>query len=142
LSPLGAAGMALAIADKSLPDGSRARDAIARGSSSLARVRRIVDGLLEFARAGARPLPGACAEVGPVLEDIANEMRQAAAEIGIEVTVEPFSPCSVAASPGILTSLLSNLVRNAIKYMGERPVRQVRVRVLARGDRIRFEIAD
>ena len=43
---------------------------------------------------------------------------------------------------GVLASLLSNLLRNAIKHMGDRPRRQIRVRVAARYDRVRFEVDD
>jgi signal transduction histidine kinase len=142
LSPLSTTGMALAIAGKSLPDNSKAKDAVTRGNRSLQRVQRIVSGLFEFARAGANPLPDACVEVGPILEDILGEIRLSAMETGIEVTVESFAPCSVACSPGILTSLLSNLLTNAVKYMGDRAERRVTVRVLDRQSAVRFEVAD
>lgn len=142
LSPLSTTGMALAIAGKSLPEDSKARDAVTRGNRSLHRVQLIVTGLLEFARAGANPLPDDCAEVGPILEDILSDIRVSAMEVGIEVTAESFAPCSVACSPGILTSLLSNLLRNAVKYMGDRDERRVTVRVFDRQSAVRFEVAD
>jgi two-component system sensor histidine kinase TctE len=41
-----------------------------------------------------------------------------------------------------LTSLLSNLVRNAIKYMHRAEVRRVVIRIAVDGDRARFEVED
>jgi signal transduction histidine kinase len=142
LSPLGSTAMALGIAEKSLPAASRAKEAIRGGNRSLQRVQRLVAALLEFAQAGAQPLPGARAEVGPVLDDVLNDVRPAATAARIEVSVEAFSRCPVACSAGILTSLLSNLLRNAIKYMGDRTERRITVRVRERQDAVRVEIVD
>ena len=47
-----------------------------------------------------------------------------------------------ACSPGILGSLVSNLVHNAIKYLGDRSERRITVRVLERGAMVRFEVED
>ena len=58
------------------------------------------------------------------------------------MTSAPCSPCWVKASPGVLTSALSNLVRNAVKYMGDAPERRIEVRVFAQGAMTRFEVAD
>ena len=43
---------------------------------------------------------------------------------------------------GVLASLLSNLLRNAIKHMGGSKRRQVDVRISARHERVRFEVED
>lgn len=142
LSPLAATSLALTVADRSLPGDAKARRAIERGQSSLARVRRIVDGLLEFARAGARPSPDARADVGPVIEDVLSGAGPAAGDAAVTLEVEPFAPAEVACNPGVLTSAVSNLVGNAVKYMGDARDRRVIVRVLDRGERVRFEVAD
>jgi signal transduction histidine kinase len=42
----------------------------------------------------------------------------------------------------VLASLLSNLLRNAIKHMGTSTRREVLVRILPRHDRVRFEVED
>src|SRR5262249_41882777 len=72
----------------------------------------------------------------------ATELRPTASEALIDFIVEPPPACSVAASPGVLTSMLANLVRNAIKYMGEARVRRIEVSVGDRGDLIHFAVAD
>jgi signal transduction histidine kinase len=105
-------------------------------------VQRIVKGLLAFARAGARPLPGATTDLKPVLDDVVEGLDGVARENGIELTVEPFASCGLACSAGVLTSLIANLLNNAIKYMGDRPERRITVRVRDVGERVRVEVAD
>jgi signal transduction histidine kinase len=142
MSPLGAATLALSMANRSLPDEHQAKAFLARGQRSLQSLQRLVDGLLDLARAGSRPCPDARAEVRPVLDEVIAEARPAAVEAGIEVRVDPFEPCAVACAEGVLASLVSNLVRNAVKYMGRCPERRVTVRVHARPEAVRIEVAD
>jgi signal transduction histidine kinase len=56
--------------------------------------------------------------------------------------VEPVPQCTVACSPGILLSLLGNLLRNAIKYLGESTRREITLRVRRRRGRVVFEVED
>ncbi|MDC0682405.1 sensor histidine kinase [Sorangium atrum] len=142
LSPLGAVALALDLALRRYGEGEPARKALERGRQAIMRVKRMTDGLLEFARAGARPEPGARAEVRPVVDDLMAELVPAAAELGAELCVEPFAPCAVAASPGVLTSILANLIRNALKYLGDAAVCRVVIRVLDERDAVRIEVED
>jgi signal transduction histidine kinase len=139
LSPLGAVAMSLGIAERSAP---QAKEIIARGLESLSRVRRIVDGLLEFARAGARPEPGARAEVQPIVAGLEQELAPFAGQQGAELRIEEVPHCSLACSPGVLLSLLSNLLRNAIKYLGDGAVREVHLRVKRHRGKVLFEVED
>lgn len=140
LSPLSAVGLALAVAGRLAP---AANEALSRGSSALQRVRGIVDGLLEFARAGARPQPGARAQVAEAVAGLREELLPFAAERAAELHLEPPPPdCWVPCSPGVLLSLLGNLLRNAIKYLGEAQVREVSLRIRRRRGRVVFEVED
>ncbi len=134
-NPVSAAQLALSLVlRRGLPDG-RSAEQVERALRSLARVRTIVDGLLQFARAGARPTPGVSADVPKVIEDVAAGVRPAADADGIELRVEPVEPCHAACSAGVLTSILSNLVQNAVKYMTPgAPARRITVRAEARGE--------
>jgi signal transduction histidine kinase len=100
-----------------------------------------VDGIFEFARAGAQPEAGSETEVKDVLDDVVAEV-QTAVDPPLDVRVEPYTPCAVACDPGVLTSLLSNLVNNAVKYTQDSALRQITVRLLDRGERVRFEVED
>jgi signal transduction histidine kinase len=140
LSPLSATAMALAIADRSTENPAKVHEALTRGERGLQRVRSIVAALLQFAQAGARPAPRA--DLAVTLDEVLSDLRADAQKAGIDLAVEPFSTCDVRCSPGILMSLLSNLLRNAIKYMGECEERRISVRVRERGAGVRVEIAD
>ena len=142
LNPIAAVEMALAAAERS--DSARRDSAFARGrGSSLHRARRLIDDLLGFAQAGARPQAGAVALVAEVVEGVVEELRLPALERGITIDVDvPQRSLAVRCANGVLASLVSNLVRNAIKHMGDRPRREVWVRVQVHGARARFEVGD
>jgi signal transduction histidine kinase len=140
LSPLSTVSLSLSSAEK-IADPQVAR-MVSRGMSALARVEKIVDGLLAFARAGARPEPDARAELREAIEGVLEGTREMAAEAGVEVRTQPIPPIWVVARAGVLDSLVANLVRNAIKYMGDRPVRCVELRVSERNGLVRVEVED
>jgi len=135
--------MALGIAGAAAGADERSRAAAQRGMKTLQRVQLIVNGLLDFARAGARPAPGVSVELKPVLDDLADALGMAAREKQIDLAVEPVPSCAVACSAGVLTSLMANLLNNAIKYMGEDGhERRITVRVRDVGQLARVEVAD
>ncbi|HET7786586.1 MAG TPA: ATP-binding protein [Myxococcales bacterium] len=139
LSPLSAVSMALSVVERA-PE--HAEEALGRAKASLARVRGIVDGLLEFARAGARAEPGARSTVVPVTAGLLDELKPFAAQQSADLSVDEVADCTVACSPGVLLSVLGNLLRNAIKYLGDSPVRKVSLRVRRRRGRVLFEVED
>jgi signal transduction histidine kinase len=143
LSPLSAVSIALALLEPRVADDAKATSFIARGRSSLAHVRRIVDGLLEFARAGARPVEDSRAQVSEVIDEVIAELQPFARDCAVDLAVDPAATKgTVCCSAGVLTSLVANLVRNAIKHMGEGAVRRVRVRAAVRDGRVRVEVED
>ena len=140
LSPLATVGLALSVSHKMGSPTQRA--AAQRGSASLQRVRGIVDALLEFARSGARPEPGASTDVRPTVSSLLEEFRPQAESAAAELRLEPVGDCAVACSPGVLAVILSNLVGNALKYLGESSERAVVVRVRPRRSMVSFEVED
>jgi signal transduction histidine kinase len=141
LSPLAAVSLSLAVAGR-LAEHPDAREALKRGSRSLQHVSGIVDGLLEFARAGARPEDGARTEVEPLVRELRTELEPFATDHGATLAFEATPACAVPCSPGVLLSILSNLLRNAIKYLGNSSARRVRLRVERRRGRVLFEVED
>jgi signal transduction histidine kinase len=139
LSPLSAVSMALAVVERSP---AHASDALGRANSSLLRVRRIVDGLLEFARAGARPETGARASVRAVVAGLLDELGPFAVQRHATLRFDEVPECAVACSPGVLLSLLGNLLRNGLKYLGNAETREVMLRVRSRRGRVLFEVED
>jgi signal transduction histidine kinase len=109
---------------------------------SLQRVKSLILGLLEFARSSAKPDPSARTEVKTVVEGLAAELARALEESKTELHMEPLPAVSVATSAGVLGSILSNLLHNAIKYIGDAPERVVRLRVEELATFVRFEVSD
>lgn len=142
LSPLGAMQLSLDFLRQTTvlePPTARAVD---RGESAVHRVKVLVDGLLEFSRAGGHPEPGATTEVAPVLADLAAELSAQARKQQIVLNVSSVPAGAVACSAGVLTSIIANLVRNAIKYMKDSADRRIELQVKRVGSRWRFEVQD
>jgi signal transduction histidine kinase len=129
LSPLGAAALALSyLTEKGGIQDPRARRMLALGQRGIERTRLIADDLLEFASAGARPDPTARADVRTVIAAVIEEARQMAEERQVTLAIETVDAGSVCCKMGILSSMVSNLVRNGVKYVGEGPGKTVCVR--------------
>lgn len=145
LNPVSATQMALTLASRRGGLDGRGQELLERAGRNLQRVRTIVDGLLQFARAGARPAAGDSAELPDVLEDVVAGIRPAAEAAGIALSVEPPPPCAVRCSPGVLTSAVANLAQNAVRYTGEGAPpgrRRIAVRATARLDVVHVEVED
>lgn len=141
LSPLGTVALALHLTGRTTDDETRARN-VARGTKALEHVKSLVHGLLEFARAGAKPAPSTCTDLGSTLADLFTELKSSAAESGTALEVKMDVSCSVGCNAGVLTSLVSNLARNAIKYIDQSPVKRIEIRAIDRGPFVRVEVED
>jgi signal transduction histidine kinase len=126
------------------PTAESARDAFARVIQQTQRMSGIIEALLKFARAAACPDPGSRAGVATVVQEIVAEAQPTAAEAHIELVVEPIPAATVACDANVLVVILSNLVRNAIKYMdgGSQGVRQITLRERLEGASLRLEVDD
>jgi signal transduction histidine kinase len=140
LSPLGTIEVALALLGKSADE--QCHRYIDRSRRALHRVQQLVEGLLAFARSGARPDQSEHCAVDAVLADLTRDLADVAAESNITLSVDVGAPITVACSVGVLTSIVQNLVRNAIKYMGSSTVRQIAVRVRLDGPVASLEVED
>jgi signal transduction histidine kinase len=141
LGPLSATRLALGHASSQISDPAP-QQTLARGQRGVDRVATIVDGLLRFARAGARPDPGVVTSVAPVLQAVISDLQPVAQDAGVTLTLAPTPPCAIYGHAGVLSSVIENLARNAIKYMGERAVKRVEVRAMPRDRMVRIEVED
>jgi signal transduction histidine kinase len=140
LSPLGAIAASLSLLGRSAD--ARERGYIERSQRALRRVRQLVDGLLTFARSGARPDGDATCALESVLPGIVADCREESEEKRIELVVDVAGPLTIRCGAGVITSIIQNLVRNAIKYMGDSAERRVVVYARARGRVARVEVRD
>jgi signal transduction histidine kinase len=142
LSPLSAAELALDLIRREHAEDPVALRASERGVRAIHRVHTLVDDLLAFSRAGGQPEPGASAELAAVIDDVIAELAAEASARDIALVVAPVPDGAIACAAGVLTSLISNLIRNAIKYMGDAAERRIDVRVREAGARWRVEVED
>jgi len=127
LGPLWTTTAALHVAQRGVDDRQR-KNALELGQRSVELVQQLVKGLLEFARSGAQPIPDASADLRAVVSAVVDNLRPTAEHSAVELQVGPSVTGDVACSRGVLTSVIENLVENAIKHMGESQVRRVLVR--------------
>jgi signal transduction histidine kinase len=113
-----------------------------RAARGLSRVEHIISDLLDFARAGAAPMRGCTTEATEAVSDLLEEMQPLAAAAHIELVVTCETRGRISCTRGVLLSLIGNLVRNAIKYMGQRPVRRIFVRLHDVSHSVRVEVED
>lgn len=116
--------------------------ALAPSRSSLQRLVGTVDALLSFAKAGARPPSDASCAVEDVVRGVLDDTEQDARTAAVDLSLADLQPGRVRCAPGVLSSVLSNLVRNAIRYMGVATERRVLVAVRDDGRRFLFEVTD
>lgn len=142
--PLGAVALRVLTAARQRDLDPKLRDTFDRVARQVERMDHIITGLLEFARAGANPPPGARADLGEILEEVASEKRPAADAVGAELQLDAFSPAELACTPGALTSVLSNLLGNAVKYIaeGKQIPRRIAVHVKEHAGVVRVEVED
>ena len=139
MGPLSATSLSLDLLARGTASPERAARAIESGRAGIVRARLIADGLLAFARAGARPEAGAEADVAEVIAGAIKEIAPGGGEREIEIVAELAAPGTAACNPGVL--------RNAIKYAGGVRAPHIIVRARALNDRlgrprVRIEVED
>ena len=140
LSPLDTVGMGLSLLAPSAGPGGQLY--VERSQRALQRVKQLVDGLLRFARSGARTDGDGHSSVDAVLKSLALDYAEAAKAASIEIVVEPSERIDAACSAAVLTSIVQNLVSNAIKYMGTSAVRRITLAASADGTRVSVMVGD
>ncbi len=130
-NPLGTMAILVRLAKRRRADDPQRHEDLGRLASQIKQMDQIIDGMLAFARAGANPPPGAVADLGAILNAVMSEMRFAAETVSADLRTTTFPSTQLACTPAALTSVLSNLVGNAKKYIGEgaRTPRQISIRV-------------
>ena len=143
-NPLSAVALRVLAASRRAGLEPKVREDLDKVARQVDRMNNIIDGLLEFARAGAAPARDASSDLGEVLNETVADLSGAAAAVQADIAVDPFPPTIVACTRGALTSVLSNLIGNAVKYIadGRDPQRRILVRVQEAHGAARVEIED
>jgi signal transduction histidine kinase len=141
-TPLAGASLSLDVIERHVPSDERAQRAVKRARGALKQMGRIIEGLLEFARAGARPEPGATACIADIAEELAVAMRPRAEQIAATLEVRARTHAAVTCAEGMVASALGNLVSNALTYVEGAPRRQVTIDVAEEGAAVRTTVSD
>jgi signal transduction histidine kinase len=141
--PLTPALFTLQMFAREFADDDRRRTMAERGTRSLRRVDQLVGDLLQFARAAAAPDRDAHASLASVISGVVQDVEPLASAAQVRVEVSETPACTVACAPGVLASIVMNLVTNAIKYMPPNmEVRVVSIRTSVDAQCARIEVAD
>jgi len=141
--PLTPALFTLQMFERDFATDEKRRPMIERGIRSLKRVDQLVGDLLTFARSAAAPDGDGRAVVGAVVAGVVQDLEGQAAAARVRLDAADLPACEVACTPGVLASVVMNLVSNAIKYMPpDAPERAVRVHATVEGGYVRIEVAD
>ncbi len=120
-----------------------ARDQLGKAARQVDRMSGMIDGMLEFARAGANPTPDARASVKEVLDDALADLAAAVEAGTAAIDVAPFADVAVASTRAAVGAALGNLLSNAVKYgRGSTGHAVIAVRVTERERRVRVEVGD
>jgi signal transduction histidine kinase len=139
-NPLAAMSLRVALAkEQPAPE---ARETIDKLGQTVRSMNAVVEDLLAFAIGGARVQPGASTELAKVIDQVVLECRASSERAGIVLEMESGEPLMAACSHGALTSVVSNLLRNAVKFVGAVESPRVTVRWRRAGERVRVEVDD
>jgi signal transduction histidine kinase len=142
LSPISAVNYCLTAFKRVSEKDRDLEDALLRARACVKRAQGMVDGIFEFCRSGGSPEVGASTPLAEVVEQVADEILASELPERPELQIEVIEPCAVACSRGVLTSILTNLMRNAAKYMVGSPVRRLTVRARPTDDMVHIEVED
>jgi signal transduction histidine kinase len=147
-SPLGGVSLAVEIASRSKDIDPKIQDLLARVTATIQRVGKLIDGLLVFASVGGYIVPGEWREqrnasVAEVLTGVVQDLGLEAETKDIQLDYEPPDPAlAVTSSPGVLISIMTNLISNAVKFMGDAVVRRVTIRARQVSRDVQIEVSD
>lgn len=142
MGPLQPVSLGLELLKPKLPADPKAQEILARIQRSLGRARLIAEGLLRFARAGAHPEPGEQVSLPLIFDGLREDLLPVAEDAGVNLTLEPVPEARVACAEAALMVVLQNLIRNAIKYIGDGPHKEIVTRAAIDSGTVRLLVKD
>jgi signal transduction histidine kinase len=115
---------------------------IDRADRTIEKMTRVVDALLDFSRAGGRPAPGAPASIEAALSSVVASLGPLAQAERAQLDVRCDARTPVRATQAVVESIVGNLARNALLYLGDAPTRRVTIRATTEGSRASIAVED
>jgi signal transduction histidine kinase len=109
-------------------------------ASGTVKMGALISGLLELSRIDSRPAEESVVALAPLVEELVASMQHQIREREVTVIIEPLP--EVVGERLRLSQIFGNLLDNAVKYMPQRPPREIRVTCEAQGDEFVFSVAD
>jgi signal transduction histidine kinase len=109
------------------PSSERAEALCRRLDRAVERALGLIDSLLAFARAGAPPDAHAAASIRSAVVDVLEALEPKTVQVDARIVSE-IEDADVRCSAGILYILVLNLVSNAVKFVRDQRIREIRVR--------------
>jgi NO-binding membrane sensor protein with MHYT domain len=107
--------------------------------SGVTHMRRLIDGMLLYSRAGVRPGLDARADCGQIVSEALRDLRAAIEESGAIIARGELP--AVRADAGQVEQLFLNLIGNAIKFRSAAPLR-ITIGAVREGDMWQFSVQD
>jgi signal transduction histidine kinase len=145
-NPIAAATMTIELAHETVARSSPSVDPLLdRISATLRRASTLLDDLHRYAEAGhvgGTSDRESRADVSEVLRGVVDQVRPSAIQQHVEISLEDSTTATVACRPGVLISIMTNLVDNALKHMGHSVERRVALHVRMVRNSVRIEVED
>ena len=142
-NPLASIALRVSLAQRHPSDPIKVQACLSKVTSAVHHATQIIDGLLDFARAGGTPDPDARVNVADALHAVVDDLSPEIERDGIALSTRVPPNAEACCSAGALLSVLGNLLRNAVKYMGEASrERRIAVYAFERDSSIRVEVED
>jgi signal transduction histidine kinase len=109
-------------------------------AGSAKQLAELIDGLLQFARAGRHSLAKVRIDLGTLVAEVLESIRHQYPERQVEVRVASLPDCD--ADPTLLRQVLTNLLSNAVKFTAKQPGALIEVGAEQRGGESVYFVRD
>lgn len=140
--PLSPIDMAIELLQRDATLGDPARRLVERQRSALRRAYDLIDALLEFARAGGPPSRDATSDVPAVLQGVEASLTGTAERERATLAVHAQEGLKVPLPSAVLGTIVTNLAKNALLYLGDARDRLVTICATSRDDSVLLQVED